>query len=151
MKGPRIGFPAVKGPEDRFSIARLGGGPARAVILAVWSLVVWGGRLRNLIVEPGGPGDLTGGQRWSLVGSLLFGLLAVATLATAAAARRFTVVPAAALAVLSIVVWAYRAVVILGREYSAGFMAVHTVLAGVSIGLGLWYLRSISGGGRGAT
>ncbi len=138
-------------PEDRFFSTRLGEPPVRAAILAVWSLVVWGGRLRNLIVEPGGPGDLTGGQRWSLVGSLLFALLAVATLATAATARRFTVVPAAALAVLGIVVWAYRAVVILGRDYSAGFMAVHTMLAGVSIGLGLWYLRSISGGGRGVT
>lgn len=111
-------------------------------MLAVWSLFVWGGRLRNLIAEPGGLGDLTGGDRWSLAGSLLFGLLAVATLVTLAVVRRFTVIPATALAVLGIVVWAYRAVVILGRDYSAGFLAVHTVLAAVSIGLGLWYLRT---------
>jgi len=115
---------------------------APAVALAVWSLFVWGGRLRNLFAEPGGLGDLAGGERWSLVGSLLFAVLAVATLVTLAVGRRFTIIPATALAVLGIVVWAYRAVVILGRDYSAGFMVVHTILAAVSIGLGLWYLRS---------
>lgn len=117
-------------------------GSIPAVALAVWSLFVWGGRFRNLIVEPGGLGDLTGAQRWSLAGSLIFGLLAVATLAALAAARRFTVIPATALAVLGIVVWVYRGVVILGRDYSVGFLVVHTILSVISIGLGLWYLRS---------
>ncbi|MDH3302501.1 MAG: hypothetical protein OES24_18525 [Acidimicrobiia bacterium] len=117
--------------------------------LAAWSLFVWGGRLRNLLAEPGGLGELTGGDRWSLIGSLLFGVLALATLVTLMVARRFTVVPATVLAVLGIAVWAYRGVVILGRDYSAGFMAVHTILAGISIGLGLWCLRSMYGlGGR---
>ncbi len=114
--------------------------PVPAAALAVWSLFVWGGRLRNLVAEPGGLGELTGGDRWSLAGSLLFGVLALATLVMLVVNRSAAIVPAATLAVLGIVVWAYRAVVILGREYSAGFIAVHTLLAGVSIGLGLWYL-----------
>lgn len=129
----------------------LGRSTVPAAVLAVWSLLVWGGRLRNLIAEPGGLGDLTGGDRWSLAGSLVFGLLALATITTLAVARRFTAVPATVLAVLGIVVWAYRGVVILGRGYSAGFMAVHTILAGISIGLGVWYLRTNSGDGRRAT
>lgn len=128
----------------RWSVARRSGtrGSIPAVALAAWSLFVWGGRFRNILVEPGGLGDLTGAQRWSLAGSLIFGFLAVATLATLAAARRFTVIPATALAVLGIVVWVYRGVVILGRDYSVGFLVVHTILSVISIGLGLWYLRS---------
>lgn len=114
-----------------------------AAALAVWSLFVWGGRLRNLIAEPGGLDELTGSDRWSLIGSLVFGFLALATLVALVVDRRSAVVPAAILAVLSVVVWAYRAVVILGREYSTGFLMVHTVLAGLSIGLGIWFLRAV--------
>lgn len=129
-------------------IRRFGALPASAVrpaaTLSLWSLFVWGGRLRNLIAEPRGLGDLTGGDRWSLTGSFVFGILALATVAALVVNRRFAVLPATPLAVLSVVVWAYRAVVILGRDYSVGFLAVHTVLAGVSIGLGVWLLRAIA-------
>ncbi len=112
-----------------------------AALLATWSLFVWGGRLRNLINEPGGLGELSSADRWSLAGSLLFGLLALASLVTLVVAARLTIVPAGMLAALSVIVWAYRAVVIAGRDHSPGFILVHTVLAGVSIGLGIWYLR----------
>ncbi len=42
-----------------------------AALLATWSLFVWGGRLRNLINEPGGLGELGSADRWSLADSAL--------------------------------------------------------------------------------
>lgn len=128
------------GSEDRRWIATCS---LAAVVLAVWHLLVWGGRLRNLLAEPGGLGDLTGSDRWSLAGSLLFGMLGLATIVAFVVDRRpdgVVRIPASALAMLGIAVWSYRAVVILGRDYAPGFLVVHTVLAVVSIGLGLWYL-----------
>ncbi len=112
------------------------------VALALWHLFVWGGRFRNLINEPG---PLADANRWSLVGSLFFVGLAVAALATLILGRkpsRLATLPASVLAVAGIAVWSYRAVVIVGRSYSVGFIAVHIALAVVSIALGLWYLRS---------
>ena len=123
-----------------------------AAALAIWNLFVWGGRLRNLVAEPGPVGDA---NRWSLVGSVGFIALAVATLgagfALQRAARGARPGPVAGLvtglasvmAGVGIVVWSYRAVVIAVRDYSLGFIVVHSVLAVTTIALGLAVLGSL--------
>ena len=134
MAGFLAGFRAgseARSPADRRLVP--------AVALSVWNLFVWGGRLRNLIAEPG---DLLDANRWSLAGSILFCALAVATLVTLTLDRSRTDIPAITMAAVGIAVWSYRAVVILGRDYSVGFLIVHTVLALVTIVLGLVVIRS---------
>lgn len=117
------------------------------VVLAfgLWTLFVWGGRLRNLWLDPGG---LSEANRWSLVGSLAFTALGFAVLALSrfgpVTARRLAVV---ALAGLTVVVWAVRAVDIAVGDHSTGFIAVHLVLAAVSIGLAALATRSVRGRG----
>ena len=77
-----------------------------------------------------------------MAGSILFCALAVATLVTLTLDRSRTDIPAITMAAVGIAVWSYRAVVILGRDYSVGFLIVHTVLALVTIVLGLVVIRS---------
>lgn len=120
-------------------------------VLAAWNLFVWGGRIRNLLADPGG---LAQANRWSLVGSVVFCLLALVVLALAVGGRvgwwsgeragpwEWSV--AAAMAAVGVVVWAYRGVAIAGAGYSFGFVAVHTVLAVVTIGLGLIVLAPLA-------
>jgi hypothetical protein len=113
-------------------------------VLAAWNLFVWGGRIRNLLAEPGG---LAEANRWSLVGSITFCLLALVVLGLAFGPRRRRWsseggghrerVVAGVMAALGVVVWTYRGVAIAGAGYSVGFVAVHTVLALVTVGLGL--------------
>lgn len=122
-------------------------------VLAAWNLFVWGGRIRNLLVDPGGPAEA---NRWSLVGSVVFCLLALVVLGLALGTRlgwwsregvgRRERVVALVMAALGVVVWAYRGIAIAGAGYSFGFVAVHTVLALVTIGLGLIVLAP--GGAR---
>lgn len=119
-------------------------------VLAAWNLFVWGGRIRNLLADPGG---LAEANRWSLVGSVVFCLLALVVLALALGCRvgrwssqrvgRWEWSVAAAMAAVGVVVWVYRGVVIAGAGYSFGFVAVHTVLAVVTIGLGLIVLAPL--------
>ncbi len=124
-------------------------------ILAAWNLFVWGGRIRNLLAEPGG---LAEANRWSLVGSMTFCLLAVVVLGLAFGLRRGRWsregvrhrerVVAVVMAALGVVVWTYRGVAIAGAGYSVGFVAVHTVLALITIGLGLIVLAPGRAGER---
>ncbi len=121
------------------------GGPGRALIKVLatalvfggWTLFVWVGRLRNLAAEPG---SILEASRWSLIGSVAFTVLGVAVVAAAVLAftgiSRLALGPAvAALGLLTIGVWALRAVDIAIGDHSIGFIAVHLVLALVSIGL----------------
>lgn len=120
---------------------------ATALVFGGWTLFVWVGRLRNLAAEPGSVFDAS---RWSLIGSVAFTVLGVAVVVAAvlvwagrgrasggrAALGRTALGPAiAALAVLTIGIWALRAVDIAIGDHSIGFIAVHLVLAVVSIGL----------------
>lgn len=114
---------------------------ARALVLplvfAGWTLFVWVGRIRNLAQEPGPIGEAS---RWSLVGSIAFTALGLLLLAALGAARvRPGSLPlrpiVGALAVLTTGVWVVRAVDIALGDHTAGFIAVHLVLAVVSIGL----------------
>ncbi len=101
-----------------------------------WTLFVWGGRLRNLVQEPG---PLADANRWSLVASIAFVSLALGLAAVAVTAGRLDrattlLVPTvAALGALTVAVWVPRAVDIAIGDHDLGFIVVHVVLAVVSI------------------
>jgi len=111
------------------------------LLLALWTLFVWVGRMRNLVQEPG---PLLDAGRWSLAASVLFTVLGLTLLAGLAARglgsdgsplARASAAVTVALAGLSVVVWLVRGVDIALGDHSAAFVAVHLVLAAVSISL----------------
>ncbi len=120
--------------------------PTWAAILAAWNLFVWGGRLRNLIVDPGG---LAVANRWSLLASVGFSLMALVVLGFWLARWRGQGVgsglghPVALLmAFVGIGLWLVRGLAIASADYSIGFIIVHSVLALITIALGLAVLAS---------
>jgi hypothetical protein len=86
-----------------------------------WTVFVWAGRIRN-------------------GGSLLLAL-SFLVLAGVALWRRGRWVTA--LAAYTVLVWAIRTPVILVHDHPAGFKAVHTVLAVVSVGLAIAAQRNV--------
>lgn len=106
--------------------------------LAVWTLFVWGGRLRNLAADPDG---LVGADRSTLALSALFCLLAV--MVTVGFVVRQAAPVTVVLATVTVVVWLIRGADIALGDHSAGFIAVHLALAAVSIGLAALAVRSI--------
>jgi hypothetical protein len=97
-------------------------------VFAVWTFVVWGTRIRNILSDDGSTLALA-----VAVGLTALGLL----VAVHAATRRLPwSVPAAALA--TVVVWAVRAPQVLLHDHSGGFKAVHLLLAVLSIALALF-------------
>jgi len=128
-------------------------GPVRPswwrVAFLAWTGFVWIGRVRNAL----GDDTLDGADRWGpllLACSFLLpaAVLAVWTVADwrsgATAGRRSA--SSRLLLVLvawTTVVWVVRAAdIALGGDHEVAFVAVHVVLAAVSIGLGLLALRS---------
>ncbi len=130
------------GQESERRSGRIGT-PAAVLVFGLWTLFVWGGRLRNLWLDPGGFAEAS---RWSLVGSIVFTLLGLAVVAVWLANRlgsasnsssgpgilRLVLWP---LAGLTTVVWLLRAADISLGDHSIGFIVVHLVLAVVSVGL----------------
>lgn len=98
------------------------------LVLVAWTLFVWGGRLRNLI-----RGDEDAPV--SFVLAVVFCVLATAVVGSWFLARRRHRVVVVALAGVTAAVWAVRGVQIALADHELGFIAVHTVLALVSIGL----------------
>jgi len=97
--------------------------------LALWSLFVWGVRIRNAA------GDLG-----ATVLSVTFVALAVAVLVTRGG--RWSTV---ALAAWTTLVWAVRVVdIILLSDHEAAFKAVHGMLALVSIALAVFAARAVT-------
>jgi hypothetical protein len=113
---------------------------------AVWTFVVWVGRIRNVVDDD----ELTGGGRTvRLVLAAVFIVGAVVVAALLPAARRAgegverlrTAVDV--VAAVTIAVWAVRgAGILLDEDHTAGFKAVHTALALASIGLALLAWRA---------
>ncbi len=102
-------------------------------LLVVWTVFVWGGRIR-----------LAEGE----VGPFLLALtFLVPTLALVVALLRFrAAVPAlvGALALWTTAVWVVRDVdIVVGGGRSAGFVAVHVVLGVVSVAVAALALRSV--------
>ncbi len=111
---------------------------------AVWSLLVWGSRIRNIVADD----ELsTSGQvgRTLLALSFVLGGAATVVLLARARRRRFSRGETAVLAafvVWTVGVWLVRGSQIAAGDHSVGFVVVHTVLAVVSIGLAVVAWRS---------
>lgn len=136
---------------------------ARRVVLAVaafaaWSVLVWGGRIRNVVEAD----DLTGpGRAWRLALAAVFvlgGLVLGGALWSArrqvvvsvdAAGRRIVRVPdalrqlVAGLGLWTTAVWLLRGSAILVGDWDTGFKVVHTVLAVGSIALAVAAARAV--------
>ena len=96
------------------------------VSLVVWTLVIWGSRVRNIIADV----ELTGLDRWLSLG--VAGALLIAALVTGVAVltkATWQRLPLGILVVGGIVRWTIRGPLILVTgDWSFGFRAVHTVL-----------------------
>jgi len=101
--------------------------------LALWTVLVWGTRISNILSDDGGAGAL------AVAGALT--ALGAATIASLLTRRLSWAVPA--LAVATVVVWAVRVPLVLAHDHEAAFVVVHLVLAAVSVGLAVGSLHSV--------
>ena len=112
----------------------------RKAVLALvgWTFLVWLGRIRNIV----GDDTLSGFEfAWRLGLAIVFCALAAAALA---ANRNATEVwPARILGMLSVGYWIVRGLQIGFADHETSFIIVHSILAGVSVILGLWVLMSL--------
>lgn len=103
----------------------------------MWTLVVWGNRIYNIVAKDGGDGvDLARAIAFVAVG-LAVAVAAVGPVAPGPAHRIVSIAGWA-----SIALWATRIVTIPLGDYSLGFVLVHIVLAAISIALALWAMSS---------
>lgn len=108
------------------------------LVLSGWTLFVWGGRLRNLAADE----TLSSwALAWRAGLSATFVGLALGLLIAVFVRPHATKPTALVLAAVGIAVWAVRGIDIALGDHSAAFIAVHTVLAIVTIGLGVFVLR----------
>ena len=102
--------------------------PATLALLA-WTFLVWTTRINNIVADD----DLDGGGKLARVALALSFTVLAAVVGWALVRRETWLVRAVmALAVWTVVVWAVRAVGIAFADHSAGFIAVHLVLAVIS-------------------
>lgn len=95
-------------------------------VLAGWTVLIWIGRVRNILAAHGAAAEL-------LVP------VALLTLGIAAFARPRQVGPL--LALVTLAVWIIRVPLVLVHHHSAAFVLVHLVLAAVSLALSVLTLR----------
>lgn len=107
-----------------------------AYVLAVWTVAIWGLRVRNAVADDE--------SALSYVAPALLLLLAVLTLVRP---RRW----APLLAIVSIVAWLVRVPVLVTNDHGAAFVAVHVGLAVVTWVLAALVIRSTSKALAGAT
>ena len=101
-------------------------------MLALWTVVVWGGRIRNAVADDAGAG--------ALVVPAVFLLLAAAVLAT----RGWNGFWVVALGSWTMAVWLVRAVdITFLSDHPGAFKAVHLVLAVISWSLAAWAEREL--------
>ena len=117
-----------------------------AIVLSAWTIVVWTTRIRNIWTDDS---LSTSGQVARTVLALVFTAFATVTFALWIRARRDAAVPPSwaarlvrAFAVWTVLVWLVRGVQIALADHSVAFVAVHSVLAAVSIALAVWADRS---------
>ena len=99
------------------------------VVFVAWTVFVWAGRIRN-------------GGSILLAASFLV-LAALVLVSLRRQQRLWRPYAVGALAAWTIVVWAVRTPMILVHDHPAGFKAVHTVLAVVSVALAVWAEREV--------
>lgn len=114
-------------------------------MFAMWTLVVWVGRVRNIAADAG----LDAGEKWrALVPAVIFTVLGlgVAWLAVATPPERLVRRTTAIAALFTVGYWLVRAVLIALNDHSLGFVAVHTVLALISTVAAGWAWRVVDRG-----
>ncbi|MGH9276332.1 MAG: hypothetical protein ACRDZU_16935 [Acidimicrobiales bacterium] len=100
--------------------------------LVLWTLLVWTTRIGNIW----GDDALSNGEKWGRTGlALSFTVLAGATAWALWQRAGWLRTATFALAGWTVVVWVVRAVGIATGDHSAAFVAVHLVLATISIAL----------------
>ena len=112
-------------------------------LLVAWTAIVWVGRIRNTV----GDDTLADGDRaWGTVVAILFLVLAAvtATLPLGLWHRRplGSTRLVAIFCLWTIAFWGVRGAGLLLADHEVGFKVVHTVLAGVSIGLAVLLQRA---------
>lgn len=108
------------------------------IALCVWTLLVWTTRIGNIW----GDDDLTGGEKWGRTGlALSFTVLALAAAHAIYHRASWRGIVVKVFAGWTIAVWVTRSVGIVTGDHDAAFVAVHLVLAAVSIGLSLLAVR----------
>jgi hypothetical protein len=114
--------------------------PLAALVLVAWTVLVWTTRIGNIW----GDEALSTGEKWGRTGLAGSFTLLAAVVAWALWRRSQWLRPAvAALAAWTVIVWIVRAVGIATGDHEAAFIAVHLVLATVSITLSTWSWRSV--------
>ena len=105
-------------------------------LLLGWTLLVWVGRLRNILDDDGLSGA---GRVWRLGAAVLFVVFAVVVfLARRRRSPRATAL-LGGLVVWTVGWWTIRGVgILLDGNHATGFKVVHTVLMDVSIALAMW-------------
>lgn len=99
------------------------------VALVAWTFLVWTTRINNIVADD----DLDGaGKAWRLVLALSFTVLAAVVFWALANRSSWVLTAVTALALWTVGVWVVRVVGIAFADHSAGFVAVHVVLAVVS-------------------
>jgi hypothetical protein len=108
------------------------------VAFVVWSLLVWTTRIRNIW----GDDALGTGEKWGRTGlALSFTVLALVVAWGLWSRASWLRASVAALAGWTVVVWVVRSVGIATADHSAAFVAVHLVLAVVSVLLSVAAVR----------
>jgi hypothetical protein len=102
-------------------------------VFGAFSVFMWGTRIRNALGDDASTAHIA----FSVVVASLFTLGGLAVL-VAALRRSHLEVAVGVLAAVTVVYWPIRAVQIALNGHSAGFVAVHTVLAVVSVSLAVW-------------
>ena len=105
-------------------------------VFAVWTVAVWGSRIRNILADDGSTTGLVLAVAMTAVGL-------VVAVAAATGWRRAQVVALALL--VTTLVWVVRTPFVLLHDHSAPFKAVHAGLAVVSIALAVLALRGAAG------
>jgi hypothetical protein len=106
--------------------------PPATLALVVWTLFVWTTRIRNIW----GDDALTGGEKWGRTGlAMSFTVLALAAGHAAWHSTSWRTPVVKVFAAWTIAVWVVRSIGIATGDHDSGFIAVHLVLAVVSIAL----------------
>ena len=106
--------------------------------LALWTVGIWGSRLRNALADD----ELVGSDRFSAIGvAAVFVALGV-IVGVGVLRRQWQWPPLLVLVIVGVVRWTIRGpIILLSDEWSVGFKVVHTVLWLVTVLLSVRALR----------
>lgn len=112
--------------------------PPATIALAVWSLLVWTTRIRNIWTDR----ELTSGEQWGRTAlALSFTVLALAVGHAVYHRSSWQRTVVSALAGWTILVWVIRSMGIATADHDGAFIAVHLGLAAISVSLAAFAIR----------